>query len=68
MTRACRTRCAPSQVLSGATLVGRDVLASDERQRCIAGGTVKGAVDIPRAVSDAQLDISTTAPASSCAG
>jgi flagellar basal-body rod modification protein FlgD len=46
-----------AQVLSGATLVGREVLASSTKANLLSGGTIKGAVDIPAAVSNAQLTI-----------
>jgi flagellar basal-body rod modification protein FlgD len=46
-----------AQVLSGATLVGREVLASSTKGNLLSGGTIRGAVDIPAAVSDVQLTI-----------
>jgi flagellar basal-body rod modification protein FlgD len=46
-----------AQVLNGASLVGREILASSTKANLLTGGHVNGAVDIPNAVKDAQLSI-----------
>lgn len=46
-----------SQVLGGAALIGRDVLAPATNARLAAGGTVHGAVEVPEGITDAQVRV-----------
>lgn len=46
-----------SQVLDGAALVGREVLAPAAAAPLAAGGTVRGAVDVPDAAASVQIAV-----------
>jgi flagellar basal-body rod modification protein FlgD len=46
-----------TQVLNGASLVGREVLASSTKANLITGGTLQGAVDIPDGIANVQVAI-----------
>lgn len=46
-----------TQVLNGTTLVGRDVLAPATQDTIGAGGTVHGAVDVPKGASSVQVSV-----------
>jgi flagellar basal-body rod modification protein FlgD len=46
-----------SQVLDGATMVGRDVLVASEDVSLGAEGTVRGAIDIPSETSEVQIRV-----------
>jgi len=46
-----------SQVLSGSSMIGRDVLAAGESAVLTAGGTIKGAVELPEAVTDLSVSV-----------
>lgn len=46
-----------SQVLDGATMVGREVLVSSEDISLGADGAVRGAIDVPEGVTSLQLNV-----------
>lgn len=46
-----------SQVLDGATMVGREVLVASEEANLAAEGTIKGAIDIPGEATSVQIKI-----------
>jgi flagellar basal-body rod modification protein FlgD len=46
-----------SQVLDGATMVGRDVLVASETVGLTAEGTVRGAIDVPAESTEVQIKI-----------
>ena len=54
----CRTSMRSSQVLDGATMVGREVLVAERRQsRCSAEGVGEGAIDVPTGATSLQVNI-----------
>lgn len=46
-----------SQVLEGATMVGRDVLVASEDMTLGAAGAIEGAIDVPTGASSVQVNI-----------
>jgi flagellar basal-body rod modification protein FlgD len=50
-----------TQTLNGATMVGRDILASTDRFEHTEGGTVSGQIDVPPGTSALQLRITDSA-------